>query len=177
MFIGLKKTIRFATLATMAAGSALLLSAPASAATDTSNMTVSATVSANCDISAGPLAFGTYDPVITNASANLDGTATLTVTCTSGAAANISLGQGSNAAVGSTDAAPSRRMLSGASYLSYALYQDSARTTVWGNDTTTDAAYTGTGAATSVTVYGRVPSGQNVPSGSYSDTVVATITF
>jgi spore coat protein U-like protein len=145
----------------------------------TSSMTVSATVAANCLISAGALSFGTYDPVSANASAHLDGSATLTVNCTSGSAANIMLGQGANAntAGGSTDAAPVRRMLAGSNYLSYQLYKDVAGGVVWGNTNGTHVSYTGTGSSASVTVYGRVSGGQNVPAGSYSDTVLATIDF
>jgi spore coat protein U-like protein len=145
----------------------------------TSSMTVSATVAANCLISAGALGFGTYDPVAANASTSLDGTATLTVTCTSGSAAKIRLGQGANADTGggSTDATPVRRMLSGGNYLSYQLYQDVGHSTIWGNTDGTHVNYTGTGSSGSVTVYGRVNSGQNKPAGSYSDTVLATIDF
>lgn len=103
-------------------------------------------------------------------------TGTVTVTCTSGSAGVITLGQGVNADVGS-DAAPVRRMLAGTDYLSYSLYSDTGRTSVWGNTEVTGVARTGTGAADAVTVYGSVAPGQNVPAGSYSDTVVATVTF
>ncbi|MFM6073490.1 MAG: spore coat protein U domain-containing protein, partial [Dolichospermum sp.] len=37
--------------------------------------------------------------------------------------------------------------------------------------------HTGTGNASNITVYGRIGRGQNVPAGSYTDTVVATVTF
>lgn len=147
------------------------------AATATTNMSVSATVVNSCTISAGSMSFGSYDPVVTNASTNLDQNATLTVTCTNQAATTITLGQGSNAAGGSTDAAPARRLANGTNYLSYALYQDASRNTVWGNTVGTSNAYTGTGSSSSVSVYGRVTSAQNVPAGSYTDTVVVTITF
>jgi spore coat protein U-like protein len=163
-----------------AVGTALALGlvAAASAATATSNLSVTATVSANCAISTSAVAFGAYDPVAANASADLDATGTVSVTCTSGAAADISLGQGANANAGSTDAAPLRRMSNGASgFLSYALYSDTGRTTVWGNTVATDVGHTGTGTQANLTVYGRVPGGQNVATGNYSDTVVATVTF
>jgi spore coat protein U-like protein len=147
------------------------------AATATSNLSVTATVSANCTISTSTLAFGTYDPVFTHASAALDGTGTVTVTCTSGSGATIMLGQGSNAAVGSTDDVPLRQMGSGANRLAYFLYSEATRTTVWGNTAATDVDHTGTGTATALTVYGRVTAGQNKPAGSYTDTVVATVTY
>lgn len=148
------------------------------AGTATSNLTVSSSVSANCSITTTPLSFGEYDPVVANASANLDSTGTVSVTCTDGASATIALGQGSNADAGSTDGAPLRRMSDGGTnYLSYNLYSDSARTTAWTNDAAGDVATTGTGTADEHTIYGRVTAGQNVPAGSYNDTVIATVTF
>jgi spore coat protein U-like protein len=149
------------------------------ATTATSNLSVTASVSASCSITTAPVAFGAYDPVVTNATAALNGTGTVTVTCTSGASTTITLGQGLNANTGSTDAAPARRLVDGGgtNYLSYALYQNTGRTTVWGNTAGTGVANTGTGTASAVTVYGAVAAGQSVPAGSYSDTVVATVTF
>ena len=150
-------------------------SAPsASAATATANLGVSATVTNNCTISTAALAFGSYDPVVTHASTNLDGTGTVIVACTKGATATVGLGLGSNAS-GST-----RRMTDGSSnFLTYELYQDAGHTTVWGN---AGADLYSPGAAPSkaarnFTVYGRVASNQDVTAGSYSDTVVATVNF
>ena len=140
------------------------------AATDTSSFAVTATVAANCTISAGALAFGSYDPVVTNASADLDQTSTITVACTKGSSAAVSLDDGVNAS-GST-----RRMKAGADYLDYEMYSDSGRTTVWNTSNTVSYAATSKAPA-SLTLYGRVAAGQDVPTGSYSDTVVATITF
>lgn len=155
-----------------------LLIAPAAsfAGTATSNMAVSATVANNCTISAGALAFGSYDSV---AGTQVDGTATLTVACTIGSTNAITLGQGANADAGSSDAAPLRRMNDGGSnYISYDLYSDAGRTTVWGNTVGTSASYTAASSASSaVTVYGRITASQDVPAASYTDTVVATITF
>ncbi len=150
----------------------------ADAATATSNLSVTASVSANCTISTAPVAFGAYDPVSANASTALAGTGTVNVTCTNGASTTVTLGQGSNANTGSTDAAPARRLKDGGTnYLTYELYQDTGHTTVWGNTAGTGVANTGTGGQTSITVYGTVDAGQNVPAGNYSDTVVATVTF
>lgn len=148
------------------------------AATVTTNLTVSATISNNCTISTAAVAFGAYDPIVTNLAAALDGTGTVTTTCTSGASPVITLGQGANAGFGSTDAAPQRQMASGSDHMSYGLYQNAGRTTMWGNTSgTAPTAVAGTGVAQNVTVYGRVAAGLNLPTGSYSDTVVATVTF
>jgi len=148
------------------------------AATNTANLSVTASVSANCTIATTAVAFGAYDPVGTNASTALNGAGSVSITCTSGARATVTLGQGSNADTGSTDTVPARSLTDGSShFLSYTLYSDSGRTTAWGNTAPTGLASTGTGAAVSLPVYGAVSSGQNVPAGSYTDTVVATVTF
>ena len=71
-------------------------------------------------------------------------------------------------------------MTSGSNLLSYNLYTDSARTSVWGDGTgsTNTIGGTGTGGSQAVTVYGRVSLGQTgVPAGSYADTVAVTITY
>ncbi len=142
------------------------------------NLMVTATVISSCSIANSPVAFGNYDGVVANASTALTGNGSLTVTCTTASPANIQLGQGANPASGSTPASPLRRTANGGSnFLNYSLFQDSSLSTVWGNTAGTGAAYTGTGTTNTVTVYGSVPSGQNQPVGSYSDTVVASVTF
>lgn len=163
---------------TSVAFATLIAGGSADAATATDNLSVTASVAANCSISTAAVAFGAYDPIVTNASAALDGTGTVSVTCTDGASTTITLAQGANADVGSTDDAPVRRMNDGGTnYLAYLLYSDAGRTTVWGNTAPTGLAHTGSGLVTNLTVYGRTTGGQNVPAGSYSDTVIATITF
>ncbi|MDP9151155.1 MAG: spore coat U domain-containing protein [Myxococcota bacterium] len=148
------------------------------AGTATQNLSVTATIAANCTISTTAVAFGSYDPIVTNASTPLDSTGTVTTTCSTGASPQITLGQGANAGGGSTDTVPVRQMASGAARLGYSLYQQTGRTTVWGNTlATAPAAVTGTGVAQVFTVYGRVPAAQNVATGSYTDTVVATVNF
>jgi spore coat protein U-like protein len=158
-------------------GGAILLASPAqpaNAATTTSNMSVDATVTSNCAVSASPIAFGNVD--VTSGS-NADATGGISVTCTSGtawaASADAGLGSGATLSV--------RKMAAGAELLNYALYTDSGRTTLWGDGTggtTATVSDTGTGAAQAKTIYGRVPSGQSaVPAGSYADTVTVTLTY
>ena len=175
----MKRANRFlGAVAAVSGGTALvfagLAASTASAATATANLAVSATVTNNCTISTAPLAFGSYDPVVANASADLDGTGTVTVACTKGSSATIGLGLGSNAS-GTT-----RRMTDGSSnFLTYELYQDSGRSTVWGNSGSglLSPVAAPSKAARDFTVYGRVTSNQDVPAGSYNDTVVATVNF
>jgi spore coat protein U-like protein len=150
----------------------------AHAGTATSNLSVTATVAANCTIDAsGTVAFGTYDPIVANAAADLDNTGSIDTVCTNGSTPKITLGQGANADTGSTADIPLRRMTDGTNFLSYQLYSESTRTTIWGDTAATGLQVTGTGATVNTPVYGRVTQGQNVPAGSYTDTVVATITF
>lgn len=153
--------------------SVLSFGARAHAASATGNLSISATVSNNCTISTVALTFGSYDPIVANASTALDNTGTVTITCTKGASTTMGLDLGSNAS-GST-----RRMASGSERLSYELYQDSSRSTVWGNSGsglfTPPAAPSS--AARNYTLYGRVAAAQDVAAGSYADTVVATVNF
>jgi len=149
--------------------------AAAQAGSAQSNLSVSANVTSTCTINAGSLSFGSYDPV---AGTQVDGSATVSVACTKGANAQITLGQGTHAAGGSTDAAPNRRMADGASNLQYSLFSDASRSVTWGNTSGTSVGYASSSSATSsLTVYGRVAAGQDVAAGSYTDTVVATISF
>lgn len=172
----MKRTFRyFSSALCLAAGFGL--AAPALADTATSDLQVTASVSNTCTISAGTLAFGSYDPVVANASAELTGQAALTVACTKDAATTIDLNDGANADTGSTATVPLRRMANGSSYLTYTLYSDAGRTTVWGAGAGADVAYTGSGTTETVDVFGAVAPGQNVPSGDYADTVTTTINF
>jgi spore coat protein U-like protein len=139
----------------------------------TTTMNVTASVSSNCLISSpAALAFGTYDPIGANSSANLDvAPNALAVQCTRGAVAQIALDLGTHAQ------GTARRMASGPNFLTYEIYTSSARTTIW--NTTNTVQYTATTSnKTNLAVYGRVPSGQDVPAGgSYTDTITATINF
>ena len=144
------------------------------AGSSTANLNVTAAVGANCTISTATVAFPAYDPVVANASTNDDGTGSVIITCTRGSTATIGLGLGLN-----VSGSQMRMKDATTDYLNYALYQDSGRATVWGNS--------GAGLLSPVaapdknprtfTVYGRIPSAQDVPAGSYTDTVVATVNF
>ena len=164
---------RSARVALIVGGLALGLAAPAFAQTATDNLGVSATVAKNCSITTSAVAFGSYDPVVTHATSPLDGTGSVVVTCTKGAGTRINLGVGANAS-GST-----RRMAGGGDFLTYELYQNTGRTTVWGSGASAGQtiAAAPSRAARTFTVFGRIPAGQDVSAASYNDTVVATINF
>jgi spore coat protein U-like protein len=169
--------IRLVTALAAVIGVALVtpLWTPVSAATATASLTVSATVAANCTISTTPLAFGAYDPLVTNAVAALDATGGVVVACNKNTATTVGLALGAHA-TGST-----RRMLDTVSgdFLTYELYQPGGYVTVWGNAAGSwyTPAVAPSKAPRTFQVNGRVAGGQDVSTGSYSDTVVATVTF
>jgi spore coat protein U domain-containing protein, fimbrial subunit CupE1/2/3/6 len=71
-----------------------------------------------------------------------------------------------------------RKMTSGGANVTYSLYTDTGRTTVWGNTVGTDTvAATGNGASQSYTVFGRVPSQSTPAPGTYTDTITVTVTY
>jgi spore coat protein U-like protein len=162
-------------LAAFAAVLSLAAATPAFAQTAPGNLSVSATVSKNCIVSASPMNFGSVD--VTNGQ-SVDSTAELSVRCTSGtdwtATADAGLGAGASTAT--------RRMQNGASdLLDYTLYTDSARTNIWNDgegEGSNVIAGIGSGSAQLNTIYGRVFSGQSgLPSGNYADTVQVTVTY
>jgi spore coat protein U-like protein len=148
----------------------------AAAATDTDNMAVTASVVDACTISAGALDFGVYDTLVHAAK---DGTATLSVQCTTGAAAKlVTLGEGLQPE-SALPAAPLRQMIRTgfANLLKYKLYSDAGRTTAWGDTGFATAVWASSTIPQEMTVYGTIDANQDVPAGAYTDTVVATITF
>ncbi len=155
------------------AGVVMMTGRPVFAETDTAGLSIGADVKAMCTIATNAIAFGDYDPIVANASANLDGAGAVRIACTKSVSPNIGLGLGANAS------GAVRRMTNGTDFLSYELFSNSSRTTVWGN---ASGSWLAAGAATSKAersfdVYGRVAPGQDVSVGAYTDSVVATVNF
>lgn len=147
---------------------ALLAGTAAQAQTDTFGVTAS--VGDACSVTASDLAFGTYDPLNV---ANTDGTTTMDVTCTLSTAYEVGLDAGTG-----TGTTTTRTLEVGGNELNYILSQDAGHTTNWGNSAGVDTVGgTGTGSGQTITVYGRIAALQNVPAGSYADTVTVTVTF
>lgn len=141
---------------------------------------VTANVPGTCVIdSTTDITFADYDPTSANATNALDAAGSVNVRCTKGIAATVTLDQGSNADAASTCANPLRQMANGTERLRYDIYADSARTLAWGCDAANSQDFTSTSAAAPKTLatFGRIPAGQDVPSGSYSDTVTVVVIF
>lgn len=143
-----------------------------------SGSTWTATIPANANVSATTLNFGSTSTL----SSNVDSTATISVQATNTTPYSIGLGNGTNAS-GSQRRA---RLGATANFINYNLFTDSGRSQAWSTSTSTTSCTggagtcvlgTGTGASQNTTVYGRVPS-QSVPAaGTFTDTVVVTVTF
>ena len=120
------------------------------------------------------VSFGSYDVF---ASSPVDAAGSISFSCTGVGASDtivIELSRGNAGAW-------SRTLLHGSDALGYNLFLDAARQTIWGDGTSGTSHYgpvtPASGVTITVPVYGRSSAGQNVPIGSYGDTVVATILF
>ncbi len=155
-----------------------LLTPPLSlAAVKQQNMSVQAQVNANCNFtSSNTMTFTGYDPAGANATADLGGTVVIDVRCTRGATVTIGIDTGAHpgAVVGSTRAMQSL----GGDNLGYDFYKDGAYAALWTNSNPGWYGFTSaSNAATPITVYGKVPGAQDVPAGTYTDTVVVTVNY
>lgn len=138
--------------------------------TTSTSFTVTATVLTTCTVSATNMNFGSVAAL----SSNVDASSSLTARCTNGTPYNVGLSVGNG--VGATVA--NRKMTSGGSTVSYSLYSNSGRTTVWGNTVGADTVGgTGTGNNQVLTVYGRVPAQTTPAAATYTDTIVVTVTY
>ncbi|MFM0738885.1 spore coat U domain-containing protein [Paraburkholderia xenovorans] len=152
-----------------------LLGPPGCAALTTSDgsfgFTASATVVNNCLISATNIAFAATG-VLNSA---LTASGAITARCTNGDAYRIALNGGTSGNV----AARQMQRTGGGGAVNYQLYLDSGYASAWGDGTsgTTMVTGTGTGNATSINVYGRVPAQTTPMPGNYIDTITATISF
>lgn len=130
---------------------------------------------AACNVSNSSISFGDYDVF---SSSPTYGTGSFTVTsCDKGSTsyrASLSTGGGN-----ATFAA--RTLTKTGDTLVYNLYTSDTYTTVWGDGNSGTSRVSGTGSTSSSgggkTIYGRIPAGQDVSAGSYSDSITITISF
>ncbi len=138
-------------------------------------LTVTATVLSSCAVTAGGLlTFLAFAPdAVSEPSAQVN----VSVLCT---ATNtpynvlISKGGGATATVASRE----MRVVGVGAPLKYSLYQDAAKTLIWGDTVGTDTV-TGSGGLlpTTHTVYSKIFSGQSVPTGVYTDIVMVSVVY
>lgn len=125
----------------------------------------------SCSISTTSISFGVYNVFNTTP---LTSTGTVTYRCQwLIGARTVYLSKGS---------APSnnpRRMSNGANRLNYNLYLDAGRNQIWGDPNPYSHSASGWVWMPNVTltIYAAIPAGQDVPAGTYSDAVTATLNF
>lgn len=152
---------------------ATLCPAAAMAATTGTSFDVTATVNSACSVSAANLGLGTYVP---SNPVDLSNTTSITVNCTLLTPYNIGIGAGGGS--GATTGARKMTRSGNSETLSYSLFRNVLMTQNWGNVVGTDTVSgIGTGLGVPTLVYGSAAAGQNVPAGSYTDTVTVTVTY
>jgi len=147
-----------------------LASTPAFAVTQTTTFTVTATVQGTCTIAATNLAFGIYTGTV------LPATSTVTINCNGGTLYNVGLDAGQSG--GTVTTRKMKGQFTTTNVLGYGLWTNTGHTANWGNTIGTDTVTgTGSGAAQPLTVYGQIPAGTPPNPDSYSDTILATVTY
>ena len=129
----------------------------------------------NCTIgTVVPVAFGTYNVFAATALA-VNGS--IAVSCGGSGSGSVTLDKGQNS---SSFVSRAMKRTGGATLLTYNLYTDAATTIVWGDGTggsTTQTLSGNNNLSVTLTVFGKMGAGQDVPAGSYTDTVVITVNF
>jgi len=151
-------------------------------AQDTDTFQVRVTVTESCSFSTSTAATDVDFGTVPRSTDPADATGSLVVDCTPGTPFEIGLNNGLNPATGATAraTATNRRMTDGeGNYIPYGLWYDAGHTNPWGVAELGQAySGTGTGEGQTIPIYGKVPAAAtNVPQGTYSDTVTATLTF
>ena len=135
----------------------------------------------SCSVNLVGVAFGIYNPLSTTPTTSAG---SITVSCTNTNGGSTTVNITATYSTGASGTYASRTMRNGTQVLDYNLYFDAAYTQVRGDGTggttagqaTLTLGRNQTGTA-SGTIYGRVPAGQDVGPGAYSDTIVVTVNY
>jgi spore coat protein U-like protein len=166
MLSSMNKYISLAAVA--AAALALGVSGANAHTTVTDNLTVSADVVNACTVDAStPLNFG---PVMAGDPAK-DGSTTISVTCGTGVAYTVGMGDGQHMNSGT------RRVAHGTDYINYSISAVSSGGANWDNTNPNAVGNTGDGTAQPFPVYGQLAAVVAQPAGHYSDTVAVSVYY
>ncbi|MEH2374566.1 Csu type fimbrial protein [Nostoc sp.] len=133
------------------------------------NCTTALPALSQCTISASPVSFGNYDVF---ANTTTTSTGSITYDCSSATLPFII-----HLSKGNSLSYTPRTLKSGSDSLNYNLYLDAAGSQIWGDGTNSSTQYSSSNLTGTVTIYGIIPSRQNVKVGSYTDSITATINF
>jgi spore coat protein U-like protein len=136
----------------------------------------------NCTVSAGGIAFGIYNPLATVPNAS---TGTLKVTCNGSGTGSANVTVNVSLSAGLSGSYATRKMFSGTNTLNYNIYWSTAYAQIMGDGT--GGSFAGTAGPFTVpaggsnfatgTMYGLIPTTQDVAPGSYSDLITVTVTY
>jgi spore coat protein U-like protein len=160
---------RIAALAALAA----LVGAPAGGA-----------LAARCSASTSPVSFINYD-VFSATDSTITGGVTISCQREGGDPPVVQVSYAVGAGTGSGGSFAARTLKNGSSTLGYNVYTTSNYTTIWGNGTGSTAIFSGSfvlapgsgSGSRTHTAYGRIPARQDVPAGTYTDSLVVTVSW
>lgn len=152
------------------AAAAAIVSAPALAGTQTSNIEVSLNVDNACTLTTGSLDFGTLTDLTAPSTTPL--ASGMSMTCTPGASANVTVSLSTNAN------GSQRRMksntLSTTQYVDYNVVDTNSANAPWPAG---GVAFVGDGTSQPLGIAGLIPSQTAKPRDSYSDLIVVTVDY
>jgi len=126
-------------------------------------LNVTGNVQALCSLSViTNINFGAY-----NSTNTVTSVGELGINCNSNTNVTINIDGGMN------NSNSARRMISGSNFLNYEVYQDSKMQNIFNNQTISNVS----GMQSNVSVYGQIPAGQSVTSGTYNDTLNVTLSY
>jgi spore coat protein U-like protein len=141
---------------------AFSFSSAAIAGTATSNLTVSANVSAGCQISSvGNISFGSYDPL--SASPN-DAAGNIVFRCVKGTSYK-------------TYISGTRSMTGSGNILNFQLYTDSNHTSTFPSTNSGNSTTASSNSPITSNIYGRIDPSQDVAPASYNATLITTVEY
>lgn len=150
----------------------------------TGSLQVKVTIRGSCTVTSGDnsiMDFGTLDNLNdTSHDAQTDPATNIQVLCSNGIPYSIGLGPGLNPL--DYTAQHTRRMKSGNDYVSYYLYTDAARKSIWldgseGGRGLFKPPTPGSGTVQKYGIYGQIPKQNTPPAGVYADTVVVEVNY
>ncbi|NJD63576.1 MAG: spore coat protein U domain-containing protein [Deltaproteobacteria bacterium] len=131
---------------------------------------------AACKVATTGIDFGSYDVFVT---VPLDSAGTVTVSCDRNPPTDVTVEIGPSASSGGFQPR-TMRSASASDRLNYNLFTNASRNVVWGDGNAGTARVVlvkvNKNRPQTATIYGRIPPGQNVSVGSYSDRITVTIT-
>lgn len=140
---------------------------------DSVNLNVQANILKSCDVSATTASNLDFGRRPSTFSEPIYSTSEITTHCSNGTPYDIGLSEGMN-----YDGSTRRMKSDSGEYISYELYQDTARQTLWGLGSDVKK-MTANGTPQSSVVYGRVPAQptKDLQATTYKDTVTVTVTY